>query len=184
MLQTLKQSCIWPFRQHGRSALGLSFTQAVTGGADMVSIQVEHWFPSGRSLVFGYVSDHERFLAAPGLVCKVAEPGSTDRNGTNAIRVVRSGLMAFRERVVEYEAEQAFGYRIEEIRFAGVRVPFRHEGGRLEFADLANGTRVRWTSRLAITLPWIGGMIERDFQVRATHLFASLLRTAAQKLST
>ena len=150
----------------------------------MVSIQVEHWFPSGRSLVFDYVSDHERFLAAPGLVCTVAEPGSTDRNGNDAIRVVRSGLMAFRERVVEFEPVQRFGYRIEDIRFAGFRVPFQHEGGAIEFADLANGTRVRWTSRLAIKVPVLGGMIERDFQVRATHLFASLLRTAAQKLST
>ncbi|MBK8286140.1 MAG: SRPBCC family protein [Ahniella sp.] len=150
----------------------------------MVSIQVEHWFPSGRSLVFNYVSDHERFLAAPGLVCKVAEPGSTDRNGNDAIRVVRSGLMSFRERVIDFDPEQRFGYRIEDIRFAGLRMPFQHEGGLLEFADLANGTRVRWTSRLAITMPLLGGFLERDFQARATHLFAGLLRTAAQKLST
>lgn len=149
----------------------------------MVSIQVEHWFPASRSLVFEHVSDHERFLAAPGLTCRVVTPGEGQRDGLGAIREVRTGGMRFRETITAFDPVQRYDYHIDGLWLLGVRLALRHEGGSLEFADLANGTRVRWKSTLAIDTRVIGGFLERDFQARATHAFASLLRQASQRLA-
>lgn len=149
----------------------------------MVTIEVEQWFPASRSQVFEHLSDHERFLAAPGLVCRITAGGSPTRNGLGAVREVRTGGLCFRESITGFEPGESFDYHIDSMRLLGLPLSVRHDRGRLTFVDLANGTRVRWESTLTVQTPLIGTIIERDFHARASHAFSALLKAASARLS-
>jgi len=149
----------------------------------MVTIEVEQWFPASRSQVFEHLCDHERFLAAPGLVCRVTTAGSPTKNGLGAIREVRTAGLYFRESITGFEPGESFDYHIDTMRLLGLPLSFKHDRGRLTFVDLANGTRVRWESTLTVNTPLVGAVIERDFHARASHAFSSLLKAASARLS-
>jgi hypothetical protein len=142
----------------------------------MARIEVVHDFSADPATVFARVSDHARFIAGRGLVCRVVVAGVPDANGLGAVREVRSGALRFRETVTAFDAPGGYSYRIDSLHYGPVRLPFVHRGGRIELAAVAGGTRATWVSEFTLRLPligeWLAGRMAR--QVRAG--FVALLR--------
>lgn len=144
----------------------------------MARIEVMHAYSADPATVFARVSDHARFIAGRGLVCRVVVPGAPDANGLGAVREVASGALRFRETVTAFDAPFGYSYRIDSLHFGPLRLPFVHRGGRIELAADAGGTRATWTSEFTLRVPvlgeWLAGLMAR--QVRAG--FVALLRRA------
>lgn len=144
----------------------------------MARIEVEHVYAADPATVFARVSDHARFIAGRGLVCRVVVAGTPDANGLGAVREVESGALRFRETVTAFDAPTGYSYRIDSLHWGPLRLPFEHRGGRIELAAVAAGTRATWISEFTLRVPvigeWLAGVMAR--QVRAG--FIALLRRA------
>lgn len=148
----------------------------------MVEILVEQSFRAGADAVFAAVSDHPRFIAGRGLVCRLARQGQPSPNGLGAIREVRSGPVLLVERITGWQPGQGYDYRIERVRLGPVPLPFVHELGEVRLLSDGSGTRVTWRSRFRVPVPGLGGRLEAQLAAGGRKAFATLLRRAAEPL--
>ncbi|MEO0603375.1 MAG: SRPBCC family protein, partial [Myxococcota bacterium] len=119
--------------------------------------------------VFGFVSDHERFLTGAGLTCTMGHAGRDDPNGEGAVRLVRSGPLLFREVITSFEPDTRYEYVIRMLRGPlGVRMPVTHELGWVELTPHGDLTDVVWGSRFEIDLPFgtrfVGGRLAETLE--------------------
>src|ERR1700691_6287024 len=106
---------------------------------------------------FDTVSDHETFLRNARTTTRVVRPGSVDRNGLGCVREVRVGRRKrYLEEITAWERPIGFDYTIREAS-----MPFQHEGSRLRFIPHGGGTDVEWSSRFAVPVPVVGGLLGR-----------------------
>ncbi|MEN0062969.1 MAG: SRPBCC family protein [Myxococcota bacterium] len=134
--------------------------------------------------VFAFVSDHERFLTGGGMTCTLANPGTSDRNGVGAVRVVRSGGLMLREEVLSFEPDHRYEYVIRAIQGPlGIAVPVRHELGWVELTPNGDRTDVVWASRFEVQLPFGRDTVARLAGNQLETAFGRLLERAARKIA-
>ncbi|MCU0753929.1 MAG: SRPBCC family protein [Xanthomonadales bacterium] len=146
----------------------------------MVEILVEQSFRADAAAVYACVSDHPRFIAGRGLVCRLSRDGHPLPNGLGAVREVRSGPLTLVEHITAWRPGEGYDYRIERVRFGPVPLPFVHELGEVRLWPEAGGTRVSWRSRFRV--PVLGKSVETRLAAAGQRAFASLLRRAADRL--
>ncbi|GAC1365417.1 MAG: hypothetical protein NVS3B10_24890 [Polyangiales bacterium] len=128
--------------------------------------------------VFDAIGDHETFLHDGRTRTTILRPGVSDRNGLGCFREVRAGRRTrFVEEITAWERPNAFEYRIRECS-----MPLRHDGGRLAFHAEDGHTVVEWTSRFAIPVPLVGGLLAAVAKRVLVGAFTRLLLQAKTKL--
>lgn len=150
----------------------------------MYEISVAATYPSPPERVFDVVSDHERFLTAGSVSCRLVHEGAPDRNGLGAVRVVQAGPVAFEEEILAFDAPRRFDYQIRSIRAWGVvPLPVHHERGWLVIEPCDEGTLVQWRSRFSLPVPLVGSRLETRVGARFSAAFRRFLERARPALS-
>ena len=140
----------------------------------MHEVRVTHDFNFTIEKVFAGASDHIVFLSTSEITCRMKRDGDTHRHGLGALREVRNGKLCFEEEITAFDSPNAYEYRILSLRGPlNLKLPFRHEMGRLELHALDEKTRLVWTSRFELPMPLIGRWIERKLghSISTTFLF-------------
>lgn len=113
----------------------------------MLTLVVTRTITAPIDAVFDAYTDHERLADLPMVLsAKVVVPGKTEKNGLGAVREVNGGLIWLREEVVGWERPTLMEYSITRSRPEST-----HELGRVEFSEVAGGTKVVWTTRFGLT---------------------------------
>jgi len=148
-------------------------------GLAMELVQVRMHIEAPPERVFDAVSDHERFLRTEdGVRTRILRPGTPERDGLGCLREVRVGRRArYVEEVTAWQRPVAFEYTIRESS-----LPLRHAGSRLTFTPHGPGTEVEWTSRFAVTVPLVGGLLGARARRLYAASFTALLRQAKARL--
>ncbi len=133
--------------------------------------------------VFEALSDHEAFLVDDAIDrCVLESPGSPDRNGLGAVRVVTAGAYRLTEEIVAFDPPRRYDYVIREVTRKGRPAPLEHERGWLELTPVESGTRVDWHSRFRFAIPVIGWFAERVQGPGLRRSFARMLARAKDRL--
>lgn len=149
----------------------------------MHEIRVSHDFGAPQYTVFSGISDHAAFLSNSQIHCRLLREGDSERNGYGAIREVRSGMFRFEEAITVFDSPNAYEYRIRGLRGPfGLKLPFRHEHGRIELDSHDGITRVVWTSRFHFTIPLIGSWLDRKMGASISATFLFFLRRLDKQL--
>lgn len=144
----------------------------------MEAIRVERTVEAPREALFDQLADHAGMgRLSPVHKAALLRPGRTDINGDGALRRVYIGPGAWvDEEISGFERPAAFEYLIVRSR----PIPFRHEGGRVEFEELAPGrTQVLWTSSFRLALPVAAGPVARFLAGRLAGAFEQMIDDAA-----
>ncbi|MEL6342325.1 MAG: SRPBCC family protein [Myxococcota bacterium] len=144
----------------------------------MFNIRVVRTIPKPVNVVFAILVDHEGYARFPGVDhARIVEPGDTSRNGVGALREVHIGPVRFWERITVVEPNVRLSYHIEQSR----PFPMDHKDGTLMFESLdTNETRVTWTSDGHITIPLIGGLIDRVLERQGNTGFSVALKAVGR----
>jgi uncharacterized protein YndB with AHSA1/START domain len=127
-------------------------------------------------VVFEEYVDHERLADLPMVIsAKVVVPGTTEKNGLGAVRVVNGGLITLREEITAFERPHLMEYRIRESRPAS-----KHELGRVEFAEVPGGTEVTWTTVFGLRSSLLA-LAEPAFALAFRTIFTMTLRQVAKR---
>ncbi len=146
-----------------------------------IHVRIDIQSPIGD--VFDAVSDHERFFRGHGVTrSQVTRPGRDEKNGLGAIREIDAGGHHFVEEVVRFERPRRFDYIVRSVTRGGMRLPMQHELGWLELSEQGRGTHLEWRSRFRITIPLLGGVLERVMGPRMAQAFQRLLEQARGEL--
>ena len=144
-----------------------------------VSIEIE----APIEKVFEALSDHESFLAGPGMSCALTKEGQPNRNGLGALRQIEAGNKKFTEQITAFETPNHYEYVIQSLTTkSGRKIPFQHERGWLDFSVKNGKTVVEWTTRFRINIPLIGGFISRRVGSNLIQAFNDMLQTAKNQL--
>ena len=107
----------------------------------MFHIRVERLLNKDIDSVFEALSDHAGYARYAGVKRSVLlQPGEDEKNGTGAVRHVKSDLMEFHERITDFERPTRRGYLI----LKSSPLPFRHERGEITLTPEGGRTRVVW----------------------------------------
>ena len=91
--------------------------------------------------------------------------------------------MVFTEEIVHFERPSRLDYVVRKlVRASGKAVPLRHLGGRMEFIESGDCTRIDWASRFEVTTPLLGWFVERLTGPRIARGFRALLSQAKAEL--
>lgn len=140
----------------------------------MHEVRVTHDFNFAIEKVFSGVSDHVAFLSTSEITCRMKRDGDIHPYGLGALREVRNGKLCLVEEITAFDSPNAYEYRILSLRGPlNLKLPFRHQMGRLELHDLNGKTRLVWSSRFNFSAPLIGHWIERKLgrSISTTFLF-------------
>lgn len=130
--------------------------------------------------VFEEFIDHERLADLPMVLsAKVVTPGTTEKNGLGAVRVVDGGLLRLREEIVGFQRPTLMEYRILDTW----PVESRHELGRVEFAEVPGGTTVTWTTVFGLRNRRLA-LAEPAFALAFRSIFAMTLGQVAKRATT
>ncbi|QIS15932.1 SRPBCC family protein [Nocardia arthritidis] len=143
----------------------------------MRTVDIERTIEAPIADVFDWLTDATNYPRVP-LVRRVTlvRPGDTHPQGRGAVRLVVTPVLRLTEEIVEYHPPTLMCYRILQS------IPtLRHEQGRMEFRETANGTRVRWLSRFELESAW-SGFFTAALSPGIALSFHLLLRTAARDL--
>lgn len=144
----------------------------------MFDIRVEQLVARDIETVFAALSDHENYQRFPGVeFSELLEPGALEKNGSGALRRVRSGPLVLDERITGFERPEFLSYCIESSR----PFPMHHDSGEIRLEEENGGTRVVWTSRGHVDLPLLGNLVlDRIVEARGSRLFGGVLRFIEQ----
>lgn len=140
----------------------------------MHEVCVTHDFNFSQEQVFAGISHHVEFLSTSTIQCRLVRTGDADPNGLGALREVRNGMLRFEEGITAFESPHAYEYRILALRGPfNLKLPFHHKHGRLELHCIDGKTRLEWTTRFQVSVPFIGRWIERKLgsSISATFVF-------------
>jgi len=151
----------------------------------MYEVHAHAHFACSPEQAFAAVSDHEKFLAMPGLSCRLVSEGTQERNGERAVRRVDAGRVVFTETITVFEAPRRLEYLITSlVNKKGRPLPIEHLRGWIEFEAHAGGTRVDWRSRFRVTVPGLGWVVERFAGAGTRNTFQQLLDRCSGRLAT
>ncbi|MFI1103831.1 SRPBCC family protein [Streptomyces melanogenes] len=130
--------------------------------------------------VFAWLTTTTHYTASPLVLrCRLARHGEGAPYGVGAVRSHLWVIGWFRERVTRYEPPYATEYVVERSL-----PPSRHELGRVELSEAADGTLVRWTTRAEIPVPLVGAFLTRRLaRPVITRTFRNILDTADRALT-
>ncbi|MYW18513.1 SRPBCC family protein [Streptomyces sp. SID161] len=146
----------------------------------METMTVERVIDAPIEDVFGWLTTTTNYTASPLAVrCALTRGGREAPYGVGAVRTHLWLMGWFRERITRYEPPYATEYVVERSL-----PPSRHELGRMTFTETAGGTRVSWTTRAEVRVPFLGAFLTRAL-VRPVLLgtFRSILATADAALT-
>ncbi|WP_369390944.1 SRPBCC family protein [Streptomyces sp. CG1] len=146
----------------------------------METMTVERVIDAPIDDVFAWLTTTTHYTASPLVLrCRLARHGEGAPYGVGAIRNHLWLIGWFRERIGVYEPPYATEYVVERSV-----PPARHELGRMTFAETDAGTLVRWTTRVEIPVPLLGGFLTR-FLARPviTRTFGNILEAAEKALT-
>ncbi|MGW5381824.1 SRPBCC family protein [Nocardia sp. NPDC003963] len=145
----------------------------------METIIVERTIAAPASAVFDWISDAHNYTRIPLVLHeRLAVPGEGAPYGLGAVRFLVWFVGVFWERVTAYDPPRSFEYHVYRSF-----PPARHELGRVEFTETADGIRVVWTTVVQVRLPLVGAALTRKV-VRPlfTYAFGRVLDVAARDL--
>lgn len=145
----------------------------------MREVHVNVYIHAPIERVFEAVADHESFLCSDdGTRASIARPGSSDRNGLGCLREVRGPKgVHFIEEITSFSRPSGFDYQIRKAS-----LPLRHHGGQVRLTARSDGTEVDWTSSFDITVPLVGGALERLAAAILTATFTDMLLRAKARI--
>ena len=139
----------------------------------MLKIRVEYVLHKSVGDVFAAITDHENYKSYPGFdSSELLEPGKNEKNGEGALRLLRSGRTAFKERITCFERPTKMSYQCEEV----TPVPLRHDRGEITMEALGSKTRVVWISEGHLEIPLIGSLVDKLMQRRGARAFLAVLK--------
>lgn len=142
----------------------------------MRAVEVERTIAAPITDVFDWLTDVSNFQRVP-MVRRVTlvRPGNTNGNGVGAVRLIVTPLMRLTEEIIEYTPPTQVRYRILNA------VPrLRHQDGTLDFAEVPDGTHVRWHTTFEVSR---GSLLStRVFLPMIRGGFLMVLNTAAREL--
>ncbi|PKV89596.1 SRPBCC family protein [Streptomyces sp. TLI_146] len=146
----------------------------------METMTVERVIDAPIDEVFAWLTTTTRYTASPLVLrCRLARHGEGAPYGVGAVRSHLWVIGWFRERVTRYEPPYATEYVVERSL-----PPSRHELGRVELSEAADGTLVRWTTRAEIPVPLVGAFLTRRLaRPVITRTFRNILDTADRALT-
>jgi hypothetical protein len=123
----------------------------------MQTISVEKIVAATGTETFEWFADASNYTRSRFVVrTRLVRRGQDAAYGLGAVRELTWVFGWFRERIVEYQAPREFSYLVERSI-----PPVRHEGGRLTFTEVPDGTRVRWTTTVEVGLPFAAAAVTR-----------------------
>lgn len=151
----------------------------------MREIHVVHQFAAAPERVFAALSDHQAFLTAGNVRCRLQREGSAHRDGVGAVRDVEGDGLRFVEDITAFDPPRHYEYVIRSMtRANGGALPLRHERGWLDFTPTAGGTRVDWHTRIHATIPLLGPLLIEPIVARKLErAFTALLQRAAARMT-
>ncbi|MGW1518453.1 SRPBCC family protein [Streptomyces sp. NPDC002287] len=150
----------------------------------METVTVERFIAAPVQEVFGWLTTTTHYEASPLVLrCRLARRGAGAAYGVGAVRRHLWLTGWFEEHITRYEPPYVTEYVV--VRSVP---PARHELGRMTFTEADGGTRVRWSTRAEIRVPFLGAgptrrltrLIARPLIIRA---FDSILDAAAAALT-
>jgi Polyketide cyclase / dehydrase and lipid transport len=147
----------------------------------MYEIRVSTTIKASQDDVFALVSDHERFLKAPGVVCRLSTLGREIRNGVGAVREVTAPGSVFTEEVIEFEPPRRYSYVIRSVVGPAAALAPVHDRGWIELSADGDRTRVDWHSRFA-TPKATGWVLDRVAGAAMRGIFKGFLASAKAAL--
>jgi uncharacterized protein YndB with AHSA1/START domain len=128
-------------------------------------------------VVFEEYTDHERLADLPMVIsAQVLTPGTTEKNGLGAVRVVNGGVLKLREEITGFERPTLMEYRILETS----PIASRHELGRVELTEVDDGTEVTWTTVFGLQNPVLR-VAEPAFAAAFRLIFTMTLRQVEKR---
>ena len=145
----------------------------------MRAVHVNVYIHAPIERVFEAVADHESFLRSEdGTRTSIARSGSPDPNGLGCLREVRGPRgVHFVEEITRFSRPFSFDYQIRKAS-----LPLRHHGGQVRLTARGDGTEVDWTSSFDITVPLVGGALERLAAAILTATFTEMLLRAKARI--
>ncbi|MFC0844234.1 MULTISPECIES: SRPBCC family protein [Streptomyces] len=146
----------------------------------METMTVERVIDAPIDEVFAWLTTTTHYTASPLVLrCRLARRGEGAPYGVGAVRSHLWVIGWFRERITRYEPPYATEYVVERSL-----PPSRHELGRMELSEVADGTLVRWTTRAEIPVPLVGAFLTRRLaRPVITRTFRNILDTADRALT-
>ena len=138
----------------------------------MSVVRVEAEIAAPPERVFALLTDHEGFGRMPGMVAKLLEEGSPERNGLGALRSLGGAGIAMHERVTAWEPPRAYEYRV-----VGGTVKLDHRGGRVEVEPTPRGSRVTWTTEVG----GLAGVLGRPIVRSALSRMLAFVKKTAER---
>ncbi|MBF4998075.1 SRPBCC family protein [Nocardia sp. BSTN01] len=121
------------------------------------------------------VSNHRRVPVVQGV--RRIRPGDVAEHGTGSVRRIGSPLLRLTEQVVDYVPPSYVRYRITDSFPALAR-----SEGCVIFDAVAEGTRVRWTTRFEVDTSFGGRLLTAVWEPIFSAGIQSVLNTAAAEL--
>ena len=127
----------------------------------MPTAEISFYIHQSPERTFAALADHEHFFRGGNIkLCKVVQPGTSERNGLGAVREVHNGGARFLEEVTHFDRPRRFDYLVTKCS-----LPLRHEGGKIEFTPRGEGTEIHWTSRFTVAIPLLGAAAGELFRL-------------------
>ncbi len=129
--------------------------------------------------IFAMLADHEAYAQWPGMaVARLEQAGLTTRNGTGALRYLKSGPVWFREKITAFEPSQRMDYLIVDSL-----LPLEHKGASIRLREAGDGiTEVVWTSTFRLRIPLVGTALTRLLARQMSQGFGGALKHVERQL--
>jgi hypothetical protein len=144
----------------------------------MQTITVTHTIKASPEKIFDILADHANYKLFPGISdSKLLTPGKRDKNGIGAVRQIDAGRARFVELITRYKRPLRLDYRIVKSF-----PPVQHEGGSVKLEQIADGTRVTWTSTIRLRLPLVGQLLTPLLTAQLSKGFLQTLQAIDKRL--
>lgn len=140
----------------------------------MYRIRVERIVKQPILTVFNALSDHENYSSFPMIDESVLlQPGTTDKNGSGALRKIRSGGFVVKERIYDVQEPAKICYQIEYSK----PIPMGHQLGRIELKVVDEvTTQAIWISEGHVSWPLLGNIIDKKIEKNGVRVFHRMLK--------
>lgn len=140
----------------------------------MYRIRVERTLNQPIEKVFLALSDHEHYASFPMIDESVLlRAGDKEKNGNGALRKVRSGQFAVKERIYGVQRPTQICYQIEHSK----PIPMGHQLGIIELQPVdENMTRAIWISEGHVSWPLIGRLLDKQIEKNGVRVFHRMLK--------
>ncbi len=145
--------------------------------ADRMLVDVSVWVAAAPDVVWARLTAHESMAAWwPGLrEVTLDPPGTPDRNGLGAVRVMRSVGTPVREEVVSWDPPRTYSYRVRNF------APLRDHLGRVTVRPADGGAAIDWCIEFRPAVPGTGALLRIGLRWMlgvALRRFTQLVETA------